>query len=189
MKIIRFRKALLMLGIVLTWMISGKVYAQSDKGMTFTFGIMGAKPVNSEFNATHTWGAGPISSLVIPLHFKGDLVLTLKANSFLGKPLPGKTGYYKHKNILFLMAGYRYNFNPDIESAFYIEPRIGYTWIGTKNSAICYEPTFGYYFNDKYDINIWFQNAVTDFDYERIGAVGVTVNLSFHNLLKFLNYY
>ncbi len=189
MKLTQYLKSHLLPAVAFTCAFSSQACAQTDKGITLSFGVMGAHPLSAEFSTTHSIGSGPISSLIIPVSFKGDLTATLKATSFLGKRIPGKDSYYKHKNVMYLLVGYRYNFNPDLESAFYLEPRVGYALIGTINKAICYEPTFGYYLNDKFDIGIWMQNTVTTEKYEKIGAIGVTVNLSFHNLLKFLNYY
>ncbi|MBC8032765.1 MAG: hypothetical protein H7Y03_01365 [Chitinophagaceae bacterium] len=171
--------------VVFSSLISQHAFSQNDdKGISFSAGIMATSPVGQYFRETHVVGAGPIAKLSFPIGYKSDFTATVKANSYLGRKLDGMKEKYRQKNILYFLAGYRYNFNPDIESAFYFEPRVGYALIGKINHGFCYEPNFGYYINRDVDVCVWYQNTITDTKVNQIGAIGITINMSWHNLFS-----
>lgn len=183
MKTTRSLKSPFFLCLFLCSVISHRAFTQyNEKGIAFSVGVLGAMPLGDKFTKTHGAGAGGVAKFSFPLGFYSDFTFSIKATSFTGKPFEDKLGEWKPKNVLYFLAGYRYNFNPDIESAFYIEPKLGYALVGTKNRAVCYEPAFGYYFNNKFDAAIWYQNAATNTKESQIGAVGVTFSISFNNL-------
>ena len=151
---------------------------------SISFGIMGAMPMQANFTKTHTVGGGGQVKLRIPLSESGknQITATIRPLSYFGKDNPNDLGKYKQRNVLQFMAGYRYNFDPEADKAFYVEPALGLALVGTKSTVFKYETAVGYYLNDRFDIGIWHQIGFGNFRNTKIGAIGLMLNISFNNM-------
>ena len=157
--------------------------APRDNSMaSLSVGFLGAMPIQKGFTTTHTVGGGGQIKLRMPVSEKGQITAGMRGLSYFGKENPATSEKYKQRNVLQFLGGYRYNFNPEKEKAFYLEPQIGFAMVGTKSSLLKYETALGYYLSDQVDIGIWHQIGFENSRKTKIGAIGLMLNVSFNNL-------
>src|SRR5690606_20813953 len=102
---------------------------------SLSIGFLGAMPIQKNFSTTHTVGGGAQVKLRIPVSKKGQITGGFKGLSYFGKENSATSEKYKQRNVLQFLGGYRYNFNPEKDKAFYLEPQLGLALVGTKSNV------------------------------------------------------
>lgn len=159
-----------------------------DKPSHLALGLHVANPL-STLSQNQQIGGGASAKLVMPLSEGSDLLLIGSGTVFTSKQVPVGQGKFKssgYLNVLSAMIGYRYSFTPtdvlydDVEAnTFYIEPRIGMSFIRSKTKSLAYAPTVGYLIKGLWDISLSYHANSSSNYYDKVSYVGLSVAYNF----------
>ncbi|GGH56460.1 hypothetical protein GCM10011379_00070 [Filimonas zeae] len=129
-----------------------------DDSPSLVLGLDAAFPLTAGMSDKNKPGIGGTAKYTLPIGERSDFVLAGSLMSFMGKKQPNKSANFKARNILALMAGYRYYLSPLYNyNTLYIEPKLGLTADGTKHLAGTYGVALGYLINNKIDLSARYQ--------------------------------
>lgn len=164
-------------GLILLLCISLPCFSQWSDGPFMSIGLQAGAPVNGELKG-YQWAAGGVGKFALPLGVKDYITLSMNAISVNGT-IYGKKR--KERDILSAMMGYRYDFRQEESySYFYMEPQIGWSFIGTDYNSFCYMPSVGYSLNGKIDFAAWYYVTTSNLKMAKVGAAGINIAYNFH---------
>ena len=169
-------------GIVLLLFVANASFAQWSDGPFLSIGMQGGIPINKAYKP-YSWAAGGFGKFSIPLGYQDYFTFSLNAISLNGK---GKTdkeeeGKLKERDVLSGFVGYRYDFRTeDSYSYFYMEPQLGWSFVGTDYNSFCVYPTVGYSLNSKIDFAAYYMATTSTMRQAKIGVAGLMVTYNFH---------
>jgi hypothetical protein len=166
-----------LIGVLLLLSISNIGFSQWSDGPYLSIGMQAGMPLNTELKY-YKWAVGGVGKFALPLGTSDYLTLSMNALSVNGNR-NGKG--LKERDILSGMLGYRYDFRKeDSYSYFYMEPQIGWAFVGTDYNSFAYMPAFGYSLNEKIDISAWYLVTTSSLKMSKIGVAGLQVAYNFH---------
>jgi hypothetical protein len=164
-------------GVILLLCIANLGYSQWSDGPFLSIGGQAAFPINQEIKA-YSWGAGGYGKLSLPIGTQDYFTVSMNALSINGNNQGKKL---KERDILSGMVGYRYEFRKeDSYSYFYMEPQIGWTFVGTDYNSFSYMPMVGYSLNTKVDFAVFYHTTASKYTMGKISVAGLTVAYNFH---------
>lgn len=164
-------------GLLIFALISHAAHAQWSDGPFLSIGGQAGMPVNAELKK-FSWAAGGFGKFALPLGTKDYCTLSMNAISINGA-YKGKN--LKERDILSGMIGYRYDFRTeDKYSYFFMEPQIGWSFVGTDYNSFSYMPAAGYSLNGKFDFMAWYHTTTSGLRLAKISVAGVAICYNFH---------
>jgi hypothetical protein len=164
-------------GVIMLLCIANVGYSQWSDGPFLSLGGQAAFPLNKELKL-YKWAAGGYGKLALPLGTQDYCTFSLNALSINGNNQGKKL---KERDILSGMAGYRYDFRKeDSYSYFYMEPQIGWSFIGTDYNSFAYMPSAGYSLNGKVDFSVFYYTSTSKYYSGKIGVAGLTIAYNLH---------
>ncbi len=168
------------LGIVLFLCLANTGFSQWSDGPFLSIGVQGGIPFNKAYKP-YTWAAGGFGKISIPLGTQDYFTGSLNAISCNGKRKDGKEGNLKERDVLTGFVGYRYDFRQeDNYSYFYMEPQLGWSFVGTDYNSFCVYPNVGYSLNGKIDFAAFYMATTSTRTQAKIGVGGLLVTYNFH---------
>jgi len=166
-----------LLAVLLFLCTSTSAFSQwSDGPFLSVAGQFGA-PLSSELQG-YKWAAGGVGKFALPLGTSDYITASMNAISINGN-INGKN--LKERDILSGMMGYRYDFRrDDAYSYFYMEPQIGWSFVGTDYNSFCYMPNVGYSLNGKIDFSAWYFTTTSTLKLAKIHTAGISIAYNFH---------
>lgn len=164
-------------GLLLLLCISLPGFSQWSDGPFLSLGVQAGFPLSNEPKG-YKWAAGGVGKFAMPLGASDYITLSMNAISVNGN-INGKK--LKERDILSGMIGYRYDFRKeDSYSYFYMEPQIGWSFIGTDYNSFSYMPSLGYSLNGKVDFAAWYYVTTSKLQMARISTAGISLAYNFH---------
>jgi hypothetical protein len=165
------------IGVILILLSASSGYAQWSDGPFLSISGQVGMPLNKEIKA-YGWAAGGVGKFALPLGTNDYCTVSMNAISINGN-YKGKG--LKERDILSGMIGYRYDFRKeDNYSYFYMEPQIGWSFIGTDYNSFCYMPAVGYSLNGKVDFSAFYYTTTANPIMAKIGVAGVMIAYNLH---------
>lgn len=157
--------------------VSNLAFSQWSDGPFMSIAGQAGMPLNKEYKP-YSWAAGGIGKFALPLGQQDYCTLSLNAISCNGSD-KGKS--LKERDILSALVGYRYDFRKeDSYSFFFMEPQIGWSFVGTDYNSFCYMPTVGYSLNSKVDFSAFYFTTTSSMRPAKSGIAGIMVAYNFH---------
>lgn len=164
-------------GLILMLCISLSGFSQWSDGPFLSVAGQFGIPLNKEYQP-YSWAAGGVGKFALPLGKQDYCTLSMNALSCNGAANGKKL---KERDVLSGMVGYRYDFRKeDAYSFFYMEPQIGWAFVGTDYNSFCYMPTVGYSLNSKVDFSLWYFTTTSSMRPAKVGVAGIMVAYNFH---------
>ncbi|AXY74427.1 hypothetical protein D3H65_10755 [Paraflavitalea soli] len=165
------------MGVILLLLSANFGYSQWSDGPFLSLAGQVGMPINKEIKA-YKWGAGGVGKFALPLGASDYCTVSMNAisinGSYNGKGL-------KERDVLSGMMGYRYDFRKeDTYSYFYMEPQIGWAFVGTDYNSFCYMPAVGYSLNGKVDFSAFYYTTTANPMMAKISVAGVMVAYNLH---------
>lgn len=164
-------------GMLLLLSVSNLAFSQWSDGPFLSIGGQAGIPLNKEYKP-YSWAAGGVGKFALPLGRQDYCTVSMNALSCNGA-VDGKK--LKERDILSGMLGYRYDFRKeDSYSFFYMEPQIGWSFVGTDYNSFCYMPAVGYSLNSKIDFSLWYFTTTSSMTPAKSGVAGLMISYNFH---------
>lgn len=164
-------------GLLMLLFVSNAALSQWSDGPFLSVGGQAAIPTNPELKR-FSWAAGGFGKFALPLGSKDYCTLSMNAISINGA-WNGKN--LKERDVLSGMIGYRYDFRTEEKySYFFMEPQIGWSFVGTDYNSFSYMPAVGYSLNGKLDFLAWYHTTTSGLRLAKISIAGVAVCYNFH---------
>lgn len=166
-----------LIGVVMLLCIANLSYSQWSDGPFLSIGGQAAFPINKEIKA-YSWAGGGFGKLSLPLGTQDYFTVSMNALSINGSAQGKKL---KERDILSGLVGYRYDFRKeDSYSYFFMEPQIGWTFVGTDYNSFSYMPMVGYSLNSKIDFGLWYHTTASKYEHGKISVAGLMVSYNLH---------
>ncbi|MDF2189186.1 hypothetical protein [Paraflavitalea sp. CAU 1676] len=164
-------------GVFFLLLFSLPGFSQWSDGPFISLSGQFGMPLNKEIKA-YGWAAGGVGKIALPLGTSDYCTVSMNAISINGK-FQGKG--LKERDILSGMMGYRYDFRQEESySYFYMEPQIGWAFVGTDYNSFCYMPAVGYSLNGKVDFSAFYYTTTANPSMARISVAGIMVAYNLH---------
>lgn len=164
-------------GVILLLCIANIGYSQWSDGPFLSISGQAGMPLNSELKG-YAWGAGGVGKFALPLGTSDYCTVSMNAISINGNS-NGKS--LKERDILSGMIGYRYDFRKeDSYSYFFMEPQIGWSFVGTDYNSFSYMPAAGYSLNGKVDFSAFYFVTTSSLKMAKINVAGVMISYNLH---------
>jgi hypothetical protein len=167
-------------GVVLLLFVANASFAQWSDGPFMSIGGQLGMPINKAYKP-YTWAGGGFGKFSLPLGQQDYFTFSLNAISLNGKRKDGKEGNLKERDVLSGLVGYRYDFRTeDAYSYFFMEPQIGWSFVGTDYNSFCVYPSAGYSLNGKVDFGLYYMATTSTMRQAKIGVAGLLITYNFH---------